>query len=80
MPNTRKSTIDSMMQDLRMPNAFTPQLAKANRKCQRQLRKTGVEDSIEDLHDGMIVGKADVGLKKGVEILLKWPTEGIGFF
>ena len=80
MGHTMKETVDSLMQDLRKPDAFPPQPTKANRKWTRRVRKAGVEDDIEDLHDGMIVGTVDEGLKKGVKPLLKWPTEGRGFF
>ena len=80
MPNTRKETIDGLMQDLRQPGAFPSQTTRIDRKWLRRVRKAGVADRIEDLHDGMIVGKVDYGLKKGVKPLVKWPTQGRGFF
>ena len=80
MGHTKKETVDNLMQDLRKPGAFPPQPTKANRKWVRRVRKAGVEARIEDLHDGMIVGKVDQGLKNGVIPLVKWPTEGRGFF
>ena len=80
MGHTKKSTIDSLMHDLRQPGAFPPQSARATRKWLRRMRKAGIEKRIEDLHDGMIVGKVDHGLKKGVRSLQKWPMQGRGFF
>ena len=80
MGATKKETIDRLVQDLRKPGAFPPQTTQANRKWLRRLRKSGVEDRTEDLHDGMIVGTVDQGLKNGVRLLLKWPTEGRGYF
>ena len=80
MPITRKETIDTLMHDLRQPGAFPTQTTTIDRKWLRRVRKAGVADRIEDLHDGMIIGKIDQALKKGVRPLLKWPTSGRGFF
>ena len=80
MGHTKKETIDSLMQDLRKPGAFPSE--RRTRKWLRRFKTAAdeIKDRIEDLHDGMIVGKADQGLMRGVRPLLKWPTEGRGFF
>lgn len=82
MGHTKKATIDSLMQDLRSDDAFPPQETRATaRNLKRRVRKAApVERRIKDLHDGMIVGKVDQGLRKGVIRLQRWPTEGRGFF
>jgi len=77
MSNTSKDTVDSLMQALRAPDAFEDQ--RVNKRWLRRARKEGVEGRITDLHDGMLLGKADKGLKNGVQPLLKWPTTGRGF-
>ncbi|XP_065899438.1 histidine decarboxylase-like [Dysidea avara] len=78
MSNVAKETIDSLMQALREPNAFTT-AEKRDKKWVRRARKAGVESRITDLHDGMILGKADQGLKNGVQPLFNWPMAGRGF-
>ena len=83
MANVRKDTIDNLMQDLRKPGAFPIDPLASARSCRRWLRrvrKAGVEERTDDLHDGMMVGKVDLGLKKGVKPLLQWPSGGRGFF
>jgi len=77
MSNTTKETVDSLMQDLRAPGAFVAQ--QRDKKWIRRARKVGVESHITDLHDGMILGKADQGLKNGVQPLFGWPMSGRGF-
>jgi len=77
MAGVTKETIDSLMQDLRTPDAFTTE--KTDKKWVRRARKAGVESYITDLHDGMLLGRADLGLKNGVQPLFSWPMSGRGF-
>ena len=77
MANKTKANVDSLMQDLRAPGAFVEE--KREKKWIRRARRADVERHITDLHDGMIVGKDDKGLKKGVQPLYNWPLSGRGF-
>ena len=82
MANDTKKMVDNLMDDLRKSDAFPPNAmanTKSSRRWLRRARKTDLEKRIDDLHEGMIVGKADLGLRKGVKPLLQWPSGGRGF-
>ncbi|XP_065896444.1 histidine decarboxylase-like [Dysidea avara] len=87
MKGADKKKIDNLMQELRKPDAFpedkptvqaTP-LDVGTAFTTVTMLKRWVSAAKQNLHNGMVVGKEDAGIIKGIKPLLGWPRQGRGF-
>jgi len=87
MKGVNKEKIDSLMQALREPGAFpedkptvqATSLDVGATFTTVTMLKRWVSTAKQNLHNGMVVGKGDTGIIKGIKPLLGWPRQGRGF-
>ena len=81
MKHVTKELIDSMVEDLKAPDAFDDSDDDANgkRKWLMALGNSEANNATANLHEGLIIGENNKGVEKGVKKLLYYPVEGREF-